>query len=325
MRGRQLGRVRRARALRRAENDAETQMWFALRNRSLNDLKFVRQLPIGPYFADFACRERHLVVELDGCHHENNPKDKLRDHYMNLRGWSVARFLSGHALSNTGEVEDTIAAICDGRITQLTEDTDFRFYPAMTSTQQDTHYMRQAIALGMAQMGRTWPNPSVGCVLVRDGAIVGEGATGDGGRPHAEEMALDRAEKSARGATAYVTLEPCGQRSTGTPSCGQKLAEAGVSRVVYACADPSPYASHQGPKRLADAGVPVEPGLCADEAEILIEGFVHWLKTGLPLLTADNSVPYDAEFERNEAVALEDDLRAWGARGYRRLLHRSQS
>ncbi len=325
MRGRQLGRVRRTRALRRSENDAETQIWWVLRNRNLNDLKFVRQLPIGPYFADFACREKRLVVELDGAQHEGNARDRIRDHHMNLQGWSVARFLSGHALSHTGEVEDTIAAICDGRTTQLTEDSDFRFYPAMTLTQQDTHYMRQAIALGMAQMGRTWPNPSVGCVLVKDGAVVGEGATGDGGRPHAEEVALDRAGENARGATAYVTLEPCGQRSTGTPSCGQKLAEAGVSRVVYACADPSPYASHKGPQRLSDAGIIVEHGLCAGEAEILIEAFVHWLNTGLPLLSADKSIPYDAEFVRDETVALEDDLRAWGARGYRRLWQRSQS
>ena len=193
------------------------------------------------------------------------------------------------------------------------------------TTEIDTRYMRQAIARGMAQMGRTWPNPSVGCILVKDGEVVGEGATGDGGRPHAEEVALDRAGKSAEGATAYVTLEPCGQRSTGTPSCGQKLVEAGVSRVAYACADPSPYASHKGPQRLTDAGIAVEPGLCAGEAEILIEAFVHWLNTGLPLLSDDKSIPYDAEFVRDEAVALEDDLRAWGARGYRRLLQRSQS
>ncbi len=184
----------------------------------------------------------------------------------------------------------------------------------------DITYMRQAIALAWAQMGRTWPNPSVGCVIVKDGEIVGLGATGDGGRPHAEERALDLAGPRAKGATAYVTLEPCGQRSTGTPSCGQKLAEAGVARVVYACADPSPLASHKGPSRLLAAGVTLEKGLCADEAAPLIEGFVHWLETGLPLLSDDNRIPYDAEFVRDEAIAFEDDLRAWGARGYRRLL-----
>ncbi len=222
-------------------------------------------------------------------------------------------------------VEETIAAVCDGGITQLTEDAEFRFYPAMTDVEKDTHYMHRAIALARAQMGRTWPNPSVGCVLVKDGEIVGEGATGDGGRPHAEEVALDRAGDQAQGATAYVTLEPCGERSTGAPSCGQKLAQAHVARVIYACADPSPYASHKGPSRLAAAGILMEHGLCADEASVLIEGFVHWLSTGLPLLSDDKTIPYDAEFVRDEAIAFEDDLRAWAARGYRRLLRTSLS
>ncbi len=325
MRGRQLGRIRRARAFRRADNEAEERLWFALRNRNLNGLKFVRQFPIGPYFADFACRERHLVVELDGSQHIGNPKDKIRDSDMNQAGRSVLRFPSGDVLAHLDDVEETIVAVCEGRITELTEDPEFRFYPAMTDTQNDITHMHYAIALARAQMGRTWPNPSVGCVLVKDGVIVGEGATGDGGRPHAEENALVQAGAHAKGATAYVTLEPCGERSTGTPSCGQKLAEAGVARVIYACADPSPYASHKGPHRLADAGVKLEHGLCADEAAFLIEGFVHWLNTGQPLLSDDNSIPYDAEFVRDETLTLEEDLRAWGQRGYRRLLHKSQS
>jgi pyrimidine deaminase RibD-like protein/very-short-patch-repair endonuclease len=325
MRGRKLGEVRRARALRQSDNDAETQLWWALRNRNLNGMKFVRQFPIGPYFADFACRERRLVVELDGSQHMDNPRDKIRDRYMNALDWSVLRFWSGDALAQLGAVEETIAAVCGGRITELTDDPEFRFYPAMTDTQKDTHYMHRAIALAKAQMGRTWPNPSVGCVLVKDGEIVGEGATGDGGRPHAEEVALDQAGDRAKDAVAYVTLEPCGERSSGAPSCGQKLAKAQVARVVYACADPSPYASHKGPSRLADAGIPVEHGLCAADAFVLIEGFVHWLKTGLPLLSDDNTIPYDAVFERDETVAFEDDLKAWGGRGYRRLLQKSQS
>lgn len=321
MRGKQLDRVRRARAFRRTDNDAEERLWFALRNRNLNDLKFVRQLPIGPYFADFACREKRLVVELDGSQHAENSKDKVRDRYMNTLGWSVARFWSADVMANLDAIGETIAAIGDGRITELTEDREFRFYPPMT----DTTYMRRAIALAMGQMGRTWPNPPVGCVLVKDGAVIAEGATGDGGRPHAEEVALDAAAGQARGATAYVTLEPCGERSTGAASCGQRLAEAGVARVVYACSDPSPHASHKGPQRLVSAGVVLERGLCADEAAILIEGFVHWLRTGLPLLSGDKTIPYDAEFVRDETLAFEDDLRAWGDRGYRRLWQKSQS
>ncbi len=188
----------------------------------------------------------------------------------------------------------------------------------------DLDHMRRAIALARAQMGRTWPNPSVGCVLVKDGAIIGEGATGDGGRPHAEEMAIDQAG-DAIGATAYVTLEPCGQRSTGAVSCSQRLIDAGVAKVIYACDDPSPFASRIGPERMATAGVTVESGLGADEAKILIEGFVHYLKTGFPLLSDDASIPTDAEFVRDPALALEDDLRNWGQKGYRRLLWKSQS
>jgi diaminohydroxyphosphoribosylaminopyrimidine deaminase/5-amino-6-(5-phosphoribosylamino)uracil reductase len=133
----------------------------------------------------------------------------------------------------------------------------------------DARFMRRAIALAQAGVGRTGDNPSVGCVIVRAGEIVGEGATAEGGRPHAEEQALDQAGERARGATAYVTLEPCGERSAGGKSCSQRLAEAGVARVVVACQDPSPYASGRGGERLAAAGITVEAGLLAEEARAL--------------------------------------------------------
>lgn len=130
----------------------------------------------------------------------------------------------------------------------------------------DLSYMRRAIALARGNVGLTADNPSVGCVIVAGGRVVGEGATAPGGRPHAEEQALAQAGDAARGATAYVTLEPCGARSKGGRSCSQLLAEAGVGRVVVACEDPSPFASGQGAERLVAAGVPVELGLLADEA-----------------------------------------------------------
>lgn len=126
--------------------------------------------------------------------------------------------------------------------------------------------MRRAIALARAGVGRTGDNPSVGCVIVTAGAVVGEGATGPGGRPHAEELAVEAAGAAARGATAYVTLEPCGERSTGATSCGERLVGAGVARVVVACADASALASGRGLQRLRDAGIAVETGLLADEA-----------------------------------------------------------
>jgi diaminohydroxyphosphoribosylaminopyrimidine deaminase/5-amino-6-(5-phosphoribosylamino)uracil reductase len=137
----------------------------------------------------------------------------------------------------------------------------------------ETAYMRRAIALAAARVGLTADNPAVGCVIVRDGGVVGEAATAEGGRPHAEEQALDAAGERARGATAYVTLEPCGERSAGHASCGQRLAEAGVARVVAACADPSAFASGRGPQRLAAAGVAYAQGLLSDEAAALYRDY----------------------------------------------------
>ncbi|WP_349252582.1 bifunctional diaminohydroxyphosphoribosylaminopyrimidine deaminase/5-amino-6-(5-phosphoribosylamino)uracil reductase RibD [Asticcacaulis sp. EMRT-3] len=183
---------------------------------------------------------------------------------------------------------------------------------------QDTGFMRRAIDLARAQLGRTWPNPTVGCVIVRDGVIIAEAATGDGGRPHAEEQALKLAGDAARGATAYVTLEPCGERSSGASSCSHRLIEAGMARVVLACADPSPYAAQQGVLRMEAAGVVVEAGLLADEAAPLIAGFVHYLATGLPLLRLGTD-GVDAMFEAAPDSDLEAELRACAAHGYRTL------
>lgn len=180
----------------------------------------------------------------------------------------------------------------------------------------DTAFMRRAIAL--TRPGKTWPNPSVGCVIVRDGAIIAEGTTGDGGRPHAEEIALTVAG-DATGATAHVTLEPCGCRSTGAPSCSQRLVEAGIARVVYACEDPSPFASHAGPERLKSAGIPIESGLLADQAKHLIAPTAYFHTTGRPLVEASPTPDgFDADF-----IPMSDDLpaelAAWAAKGYRHL------
>lgn len=130
----------------------------------------------------------------------------------------------------------------------------------------DEDHMRRAIALARANLGKTGVNPAVGCVITAGGAVVGEGATQPGGRPHAEEQALDQAGESARGGTAYVTLEPCGQRSTGAASCSERLVTSGVARVVIACTDASTYASGRGTDRLRTAGLEVELGLLEAEA-----------------------------------------------------------
>jgi diaminohydroxyphosphoribosylaminopyrimidine deaminase/5-amino-6-(5-phosphoribosylamino)uracil reductase len=137
----------------------------------------------------------------------------------------------------------------------------------------DEDAMRRAIALAAAQVGRTGDNPAVGCVLTFEGKIVGEGATGDGGRPHAEEIALKAAGYAAREATAYVTLEPCAERSDGSRSCSERLAGAGVERVVVACEDPSVLAAGRGEKNLRRFAVAYEVGLLREEAQRLYAGY----------------------------------------------------
>ena len=138
----------------------------------------------------------------------------------------------------------------------------------------DEDHMRRAIALAAAHVGVTAENPSVGCVLVRDGVVVGEGVTGQGGRPHAEEAALAAAGHQAHGATAYVTLEPCAQRSSGTPSCSERLIASGVARVVVACADASVFAAGLGCQRLQTAGIVTDLGLLEAEAAALYAAYV---------------------------------------------------
>lgn len=137
----------------------------------------------------------------------------------------------------------------------------------------DDDHMRRAISLARANVGLTGDNPSVGCVIVRDGVVVAEAVTAPGGRPHAEEQALAQAGERAPAATAYVTLEPCGARTSGVDSCSERLAAAGVARVVVACEDASTLASGRGIERLRAAGVDVSVGLLADEAAALYAGY----------------------------------------------------
>jgi diaminohydroxyphosphoribosylaminopyrimidine deaminase/5-amino-6-(5-phosphoribosylamino)uracil reductase len=129
----------------------------------------------------------------------------------------------------------------------------------------DQRFMRLALELGRRGQGRTWPNPAVGAVLVKDGVIVGRGWTQPGGRPHAEPEALKRAGDAARGATLYVTLEPCSHFGR-SPPCADAIIAAGVARVVSAVEDPNPDVGGQGHARLRAAGIEVDVGLFADEA-----------------------------------------------------------
>ncbi len=136
-------------------------------------------------------------------------------------------------------------------------------------TLTDLDHMRHAIDLARLQVGQTGDNPAVGCVIVLNGHGVGEGATGQGGRPHAEELALDQAGDRARGATAFVTLEPCGERSAGGSSCSERLIAAGIARIVVSSQDASHLAAGRGLERLRAAGLEVELGLASAEADQL--------------------------------------------------------
>jgi len=145
--------------------------------------------------------------------------------------------------------------------------------------------MSAAIGLAARGLGATWPNPSVGCVIVSSGGqVIGRGRTATGGRPHAEVQALAMAGGAASGATAYVTLEPCSHHGQ-TPPCADALIAAGIARVVVAAGDPDPRVNGAGLERLRAAGIEVEAGLMEAEALETLAGFFCRVRSGRPLVT----------------------------------------
>lgn len=156
----------------------------------------------------------------------------------------------------------------------------------------DLRYMRLALSLARRGLGRVWPNPAVGCVIVRDGRIVGRGWTQPGGRPHAEVVALAQAGDAAKGATAYVTLEPCAHHGK-TPPCAEALISAGIARVVCALGDPDPRVDGGGFDMLRAAGIAVKTGLCEDEARADQAGFLSRVTRGRPMLTLKLASSFD--------------------------------
>ena len=142
--------------------------------------------------------------------------------------------------------------------------------------------MRAALALARRSLGRTWPNPAVGCVIVRDGIVLARGRTQEGGRPHAEADAIANAGESLKGATVYVSLEPCAHHGR-TPPCVDALIEAGVGRVVSALEDPDPRVKGSGHARLRSAGILVDVGEGAVEASEVNAGFLMRVRHGRPL------------------------------------------
>ena len=144
--------------------------------------------------------------------------------------------------------------------------------------------MAHALRLAARGLGRTWPNPAVGCVIVRDGVILGRGWTQPGGRPHAETMALAQAGVAARGATAYVTLEPCAHHGK-TPPCAEALIAAGIARMVSALTDPDPRVAGRGHAMLRAAGIAVTENILQAEATAANAGFLKRVTQGLPFVT----------------------------------------
>ncbi|MHC6223763.1 bifunctional diaminohydroxyphosphoribosylaminopyrimidine deaminase/5-amino-6-(5-phosphoribosylamino)uracil reductase RibD [Pseudomonas sp. X10] len=156
----------------------------------------------------------------------------------------------------------------------------------------DAHYMACALELARKGLYSTHPNPRVGCVIVRDGEVVGEGWHVRAGEPHAEVHALRQAGERARGACAYVTLEPCSHHGR-TPPCAEALVTAGVARVVAAMQDPNPQVAGRGLRRLAEAGIETSSGVLEAEARALNPGFLKRMEHGLPYVRAKLAMSLD--------------------------------
>lgn len=159
-------------------------------------------------------------------------------------------------------------------------------------TSVDARHMTHALGLGRRGMGQCWPNPAVGCVIVREGRVVGRGWTQPGGRPHAETVALDQAGQAARGATAYVTLEPCAHHGQ-TPPCCEALVAAGVARVVAPIADSDPRVGGQGFEYLRKHGVQVTTDIGAEQALHDHAGFFLRVSQGRPWVTLKLAMTLD--------------------------------
>src|SRR3954471_11030132 len=162
------------------------------------------------------------------------------------------------------------------------------------SKDADQRFMQLALNLGRRGQGRTWPNPAVGAVVVKDGVIVGRGWTQPGGRPHAETEALRRAGDAARGATLYVTLEPCSHHGRTAP-CADAIITAGIARVVSALEDPNPQVAGAGHRRLVESGISVEIGPGAAEARRAHAGHIRRVRDGRPHVTLKLAVSADGK------------------------------
>nr|WP_077065003.1 bifunctional diaminohydroxyphosphoribosylaminopyrimidine deaminase/5-amino-6-(5-phosphoribosylamino)uracil reductase RibD [Mannheimia massilioguelmaensis] len=159
-------------------------------------------------------------------------------------------------------------------------------------TSEDQHFMQLAMELAAKGQFTTTPNPAVGCVLVKNGNIVGKGFHFKAGEPHAEVMAMREAGEKAKGATAYVTLEPCSHFGR-TPPCAKGLIEAGIAKVIVAMQDPNPSVAGKGLKMLMNAGIETSVGLLQEQAEALNKGFLKRMRTGMPYIQLKMAMSID--------------------------------
>ncbi|MDE3016786.1 MAG: bifunctional diaminohydroxyphosphoribosylaminopyrimidine deaminase/5-amino-6-(5-phosphoribosylamino)uracil reductase RibD [Pseudomonadota bacterium] len=179
--------------------------------------------------------------------------------------------------------------------------------------------MPVALSLARRNLGQTWPNPSVGAVVVKNGRIIAEGWTAKGGRPHAETEALAQAGMATRGATLYVTLEPCAHHGK-TPPCAEAIINAGIARCVVACRDPNPEATG-GIARLQQAGIEVVEGICREEAKEINRGFFSVIEKKRPFIALKIATSLDGKISRAEARLREGGwITGEFARAYGHLL-----
>ena len=190
------------------------------------------------------------------------------------------------------------------------------FLDAMTPE----HFMKRALQLARRADGRTSPNPMVGAVLVKKGEIVAEDYHRKAGSPHAEALVIKRAGGHARGATLYVTLEPCSHRDKRTPPCSDAIIEAGIRNVFVAMEDPNPRVSGRGIRKLSRAGIDVSVGAMEEEARSLNEAYIKYIATRIPFVTLKTAMTLDGK------IATPEGQSKWiTGKKARTLVHRTRS
>jgi diaminohydroxyphosphoribosylaminopyrimidine deaminase/5-amino-6-(5-phosphoribosylamino)uracil reductase len=184
----------------------------------------------------------------------------------------------------------------------------------------DEHFMKRALQLARRAGGRTSPNPMVGAVLVKKGEVIEEDYHRRAGTPHAEALVLTRAGRKSRGATLYVTLEPCSHKDKRTPPCSDAIIQTGIRKVVVAMEDPNPRVSGRGMRRLSRAGIQVSVGVLQQEARNLNEAYIKYITAGIPFVTLKTAMTLDGKI----ATPLGQSKWITGKKA-RTLVHRTRS